>query len=210
MLTLKHPYHTADKCSHNRRWAFRTIIKHRASSKSQQNKLTSSDRPLTRSSSTREISHKMKTIIPTAVKENPTKGKHSNVKHDHTNIHSSSVSASSRSSRSTGSLPWATRRTHMSSGWAFYSRMASTQKSGTALKVVMWDIHKDRGKPWRLHHRSCLARYPVWRGFWWNLEIFVSLDIGPGNRTQASVLTCGRTTSYATETVSSLDTVTVA
>jgi len=31
----------------------------------------------------------------------------------------------------------------------------------------------------------------------------LSLDIGPGNRTPDSVVTCGRTSSYATETVSS-------
>jgi len=37
-----------------------------------------------------------------------------------------------------------------------------------------------------------------------------SLDIGPGNQTQDSVITCGTNTSYATESVSRLDTVSVA
>ena len=41
--------------------------------------------------------------------------------------------------------------------------------------------------------------------YWWNLEIFLSLDIGPGNRTQDSVVISGRTTSYAMETVTDLD-----
>ena len=39
---------------------------------------------------------------------------------------------------------------------------------------------------------------------WRNLEIFLSPDIGPGNRTQDSVVTSGTITSYATETVSDL------
>jgi len=45
---------------------------------------------------------------------------------------------------------------------------------------------------------------------WLNLKIFLSLNIGPGNRTQDSVVTCGRTNSYATESVSSIDTASVA
>jgi len=39
--------------------------------------------------------------------------------------------------------------------------------------------------------------------------LFLYLDIGPGSRTQDSVVTCGKTTSYATEIVSCLDTVSV-
>jgi len=59
--------------------------------------------------------------------------------------------------------------------------------------------------PRKMHTRLVIGLSARESQLWWNLEIFESLDIGPGNWIQDSVVTCSRSTSYATETTSSLE-----